>query len=260
MALRITLVQFDAAIGSPDANLTRASDWVREAGRRSSDLVLLPELWQDGLAYAQAAELAAPMGEGSFAHMERLAAEAGVYLAGSAFERAGDSIYNTLALYSPRGELLTCYRKIHLFDPMEENRFLTAGDALVVADLPWGPTGLTICYDLRFPELYRRYAADGALLMLVPAQWPHARVAHWRTLARARAIENQVFVLACNRAGRDGQVEFGGHSVVCDPWGERLVEGGREPALLTIDIDLHAVEAARRRIPVWPNRRPDVYG
>ena len=129
----------------------------------------------------------------------------------------------------------------------------------MLADLPWGRWGLAICYDLRFPELFRRYSAAGAVGVLLPAQWPTARVDHWRTLAQARAIENQMCVLACNRSGCDGDVQFGGHSMACDPWGQILVEAGSDDALLTVAIDMEAVNDARRRIPALRDRRLDLF-
>ena len=126
-------------------------------------------------------------------------------------------------------------------------------------ELPWGCAGLAICYDLRFPELFRRYALEGARLMILPAAWPHPRRMHWRTLLRSRAIENQCFVAACNRVGTADDVSFFGSSAVIDPWGETLIEGGETEALLTVRIDLDTVEATRAKIPIFADRRPELY-
>jgi predicted amidohydrolase len=250
----------DAAVGQPQENLARARAGVHEAGQRGSELVVLPELWYDGLDYAHASKAATSLNEGAFAQMRRLARDAHVAVAGSAFERAGDACYNTLAIFTPEGGMLGAYRKVHLFRPMNEDRYLRAGDGLVVVEFLWGKVGLAICYDLRFPELFRRHTQAGAGLFILPAQWPWARLAHWRALTQARAIENQVYVAGCNRAGLDGDVAFGGHSVIYDPWGERLLEAGLEPALLTVGIDLEVLPTIRRRLPVWEDRRPDLYG
>ena len=259
MKITVSLAQINAPIGSPDDNLARAAAAVREAGRRGSDLVLLPELWHDGLDYARAAVVASPRDGGAFRHMQRLAQEAGVCVAGSAFERDGAAVFNTLGIFSPAGELVAAYRKIHLFRPMSEDQHLQPGAEAALAELPWGRLGMAICYDLRFPELFRQHAADGAVAVLLPAQWPHARVDHWRTLVRARAIENQMFVFACNRSGCDGDTQFGGHSAVCDPWGETLIEAGSGDALLTASIDLDSVAEARERLPALADRRPDLF-
>jgi predicted amidohydrolase len=142
---------------------------------------------------------------------------------------------------------------------MQEEQYLAPGQAATLLDLPWGKTGLIICYDLRFPELIRHYALQGARLILIPAEWPHPRREHWRTLLRARAIENQCFVAACNRVGQSKGAAFFGASTVVDPWGEPLIEGGETEALLTVTIDLAQVDVVRQRIPVFADRRPELY-
>jgi omega-amidase len=137
---------------------------------------------------------------------------------------------------------------------------LQAGQAPLAIDLPWGNTGIAICYDLRFPELFRRYAADGAKMFIIPAEWPLERIEHWRALLIARAIENQVYVVACNAAERTGDTTFGGHSMIVDPWGKVIIEGGESPMLLTAAIELDVINEVRGRIPVWEDRRTDIYG
>ena len=118
---------------------------------------------------------------------------------------------------------------------------------------------MAICYDLRFPELFRHYALQGARLILLPAEWPNPRREHWRTLLRARAIENQCFVAACNRVGESDGTSFFGASAVIDPWGATLIEGDDTPAILTTTLDLSLVENVRERIPVFADRRPELY-
>jgi predicted amidohydrolase len=118
---------------------------------------------------------------------------------------------------------------------------------------------MAICYDLRFPELWRCLADAGAQLILIPAEWPIRRVEHWRLLLRARAVENQLYVAGCNRAGAGADGEFGGHSAVVDPWARVLVEGGSEPGLMLTTIDLDEVARARRLFPFLADRRPEVY-
>jgi predicted amidohydrolase len=121
-------------------------------------------------------------------------------------------------------------------------------------------TGLGICYDLRFTEMWRKYALGGARLFLLPAEWPARRAAHWQTLLRARAIENQVFVAACNRVGESKGETFAGKSAAIDPWGDAVVEAGAEnEVLLTCEIDLAKVDDIRQRIPVFKDRRPELY-
>jgi omega-amidase len=167
--------------------------------------------------------------------------------------------YNAFALYDAAGSLLATYRKVHLFRLMDDEKWLAPGDRVELVETDWGLTGLGICYDLRFPELFRAYALRGARLVLLPAEWPSRRAAHWHTLLRARAIENQMFVAACNRVGESKGEHFGGGSAIIDPWGEAVIEAGSAETLLTAEIDLAQADAVRQRIPVFEDRRPDVY-
>jgi predicted amidohydrolase len=263
-ALTISLVQMDCRVGEPEFNFAQAANDVAEAARRGSQLVLLPELWSTAYALDRAPELASPLANspedgGWFGRFAALARAHRVWLAGSLLEARGGRYYNCLALYGPDGVLQAAYRKAHLFRLMSEEQYLAPGDETVLVDAPWGKTGLAICYDLRFPEIFRRYALDGTRLLLLPAEWPHPRREHWRTLLRARAIENQCFVAACNRIGTTGSNTFFGASALIDPWGETLVEGGEAPMVLTATIDLDQVDSVRRRIPIFADRRPELY-
>jgi len=265
--LTIALAQMDIATGQPEANLARARDFAAQAREAGADLLLLPELWLHGYDLERAGEWAAPLGEGGFAHMAALAREFDLHLAGSLLERhegggsgePGRAVSNTAVLYAPDGTLLGSYRKIHLFRLMEEHRYLAPGDHATLCPTPWGPVGLAICYDMRFPELFRAMALAGAVIFLVPAQWPVRRVEAWFLLARARAVENELIVAACNRVGDDGQVTFPGRSCVVDPWGHVLVEGDDQERLLVAQADLREVRKARRYLTVYEDRRPEAY-
>lgn len=263
MLLPLSLVQMNVAAGRPEVNLAQVREQVRRASEAGAGLIVLPELWGSGYDLAHAAHLADELGHGLFAEMAALARTHGVYLTGSLLERRGEGFFNTAVLYSPDGDLVGHYSKIHLFRLMDEHRYLQAGDAAPVFDLPWGRTALAICYDLRFPELLRRYALQGAVLVVVPAQWPARRIDHWQTLLRARAVENQMIVVACNRVGRDGDdgAPFGGRSAVYDAWGRAVVEGdGEAEIVLSGTVDLSTVEKARAFIPLFQDRRADLYG
>ncbi len=265
MNLIVSVGQFAVVPGAPEDNLARVRSLTAEAAQRGSDLVVFPELWDSGYALDRAAELVSVRGAGRFAALAELARQHQITIAGSILEAApgaegGDTrTFNTAAWFGPDGDLLGAYRKIHLFTLMDEPDFLHPGDAPLLLDLPWGRTATAICYDLRFPELFRRYALDGAHLTVIPAQWPHPRMAHWSTLLRARAIENQMAVVACNRCGADGNVRFGGRSVILDAWGEPVAEAGEDEILLTAELNLAAVARVRAHIPVFEDRRPGVY-
>jgi omega-amidase len=257
--LNIALGQMQIALGEPRKNYERVEQWTTEAARRGAHIVVFPELWSTGYALERGHELAHGLNEGLFAEVGTLAATQKISIVGSMLEKRGNDITNSAAFVSPGGRVLGVYRKIHLFRLMSEDRWLQAGASPLAMDLPWGRTALAICYDLRFPELFRRYSTEGAKLIIIPAEWPLVRVEHWRVLLQARAIENQCYIVAVNACGQTGDTVFGGHSMVVDPWGKIVVEAGETPALLNVDIEMDAVEDIRQRIPVFEDRRPEVY-
>lgn len=255
----ISLGQMNIALGQPALNWEKVRAWTAEAARRGSAVVLFPELWPTGYDLENWRAHASPLNEGLFADLSALAREHRIAIGGSLLEAHGDRAYNTFALFGNQGQTLAVYRKTHLFRLMAEDQWLAPGEALTSVAAPWGHTGLSICYDLRFPEIFRRYALQGARLILLPAEWPSRRAEHWRTLLRARAIENQLFVAACNRVGEMHGDAFAGHSAVIDPWGETLAEASQVETLLTVELDLSAVERVRQRIPIFADRRPELY-
>ncbi len=260
--ITISVGQMDVRAGEPHRNLGCVHEWTAEAARRGSDLVVFPELWDTGYALDRAETLGGKRGEGRFAEVSALARQHGVHILGSMLETApadGGEAFNTAVWFGPDGAVRGAYRKIHLFGLMDEPRYLGPGEHPLIVDASWGRTAVAICYDLRFPELFRGYALAGAEMVVIPAQWPHPRMAHWRTLLRARAIENQMVVVGCNRVGSDGDTRFGGRSAVLDAWGEPLIEGGEGEALLTVRVDLDHVARVRAKMPVLDDRRPDVY-
>jgi omega-amidase len=261
MDITAVLAQMEITLGRPEQNAARARTVAEEAAGCGADLLLLPELWSSGYDLERKEAYAAPLDEGAFALMAELAKAHQLYVAGTALEaNPGGRPFNTAALYGPDGQRVGAYRKVHLWAPLGEVEHMTPGDAIPVFDLPWGRVGLAICYDLRFPELWRRLADAGAQLVLIPAEWPVHRVEHWRLLLRARAVENQFFVIGCNRAGADADGEFGGYSAAVDPWARVIVEGDAEPGLHIARLDLDEVAQSRRLFPFLADRRPAVYG
>ncbi|MEU9099118.1 carbon-nitrogen family hydrolase [Streptomyces sp. NPDC048361] len=279
--MRASLIQIDV---NPDESINsrrrRVGSLVR--GQRGSDLVVLPELWTVGaFAYELFADEAetlrgpspsAPSATSSSSvvsapssatvsataqAMSEAARDAGVWLhAGSIPERGADgALYNTSLVFSPDGALAHTYRKIHRFGfDKGEAVLMGAGDRLVTVPLPELTLGLSTCYDLRFPELFRGLVDAGAQALVVSAGWPERRRAHWSLLARARAVENQAYVLACGTAGTHAGVEQAGHSVVVDPWGEVVAEAGRSEEILTVDLDPSKVTETREVFPALKDR------
>ena len=213
MKLSVSLGQIDVALGQPEQNLARVRAMTAEAQGRGSELVVFPELWSTGYDLERVQEHAAPVDRGIFAETAGIASEHAIYVLGSLLENTGQGYRNTAVIFSPEGQLAGQYSKAHLFRPMEEDTSLVAGDEAPIFDLPWGKSALAICYDLRFPELFRQYALGGAKIVFLVAEWPYPRLMHWQTLLQARAIENQFFVVACNRVGESGEWSFPGHGV-----------------------------------------------
>lgn len=260
MEITIALAQMSVALGKPEENLQTAANLAARASAQDAELLLLPELWASGYDLERSDEHAFPLDSGHFALMAELARAHRLYVAGTALEANPDGRpFNTAALYDPNGNRVGTYRKVHLWAPLGEVEKMSAGDTLPTFDLPWGRSAMAICYDLRFPELWRSLADAGARLLLIPAEWPIHRVEHWRLLLRARAVENQIFVAGCNRAGADADGEFGGHSAVVDPWACALVEGGSEPGLFVTTMQMDEVTRSRQMFPFLGDRRPEVY-
>ncbi|MHC0429282.1 carbon-nitrogen family hydrolase [Streptomyces sp. O3] len=259
--MRASLIQIDVSPDEPvDSRRERVASLIREHAREAgADLVVLPELWTTGAwAYESFAAEAEPLRGPTYEAMSKAARDAGVWLhAGSFVERdvPDGTLYNTSLVFAPDGELAASYRKIHRFGFDEgEAAMMGAGTEPVTVSLPATTFGLATCYDLRFPELFRALVAAGAELLVIPAGWPERRRGHWTLLARARAVENQAYVLACGTAGTHGGVEQAGHSIVVDPWGEVLAEAGPGEEVLTVELDPAKVATTRERFPVLRDR------
>lgn len=249
--LNVSLVQMDVKKGNPRVNWTTMQQYTQEAAQRGADLVVFPELWDAGIAYEKGKEIASNLSGGLFAQVVALARQHNVHILGSMYEKRGAGVYNTVAVVSPRNGVMGAYRKMHLFTLMGEDKYLLPGEAPLVIDLPWGRTAFGICYDLRFPELFRRYAADRADVVIVPMAWPHPRLEHYRTLLRARAIENQCYMIGVNRVGEDDDgTRYFGHSAVIDPWGDTALEAGELEGHFTVKFEVGMVNQVRRDLPV----------
>ena len=261
MNLTISLAQLNIQLAQPRANLALASTWISEAAQRGSQLILLPELWTSGYDLSNARAHAETNRGEILPQLASLAQEHQVAVGGSLLLEQDGKVFNTFVFLPADGEEPAFYAKIHLFRLMAEDRWLSPGNHLQHVHAGCGEAGLAVCNDLRFPEMFRRYSLAVANLFLISAEWPLQRIAHWQTLLRARAIENQCFVAATNCTGVTGAETFGGCSAVISPWGETLVEGTPDQLeLLTTTIDLDQVSKVRQRIPILQDRRPDLYG
>ena len=254
--LTLSLIQMDVRKGNPRANWPTMQQYVVDAAQRGAQLVTLPELWDSGASYDKAREVASSLSGGLFAQVVALSRQNNIHILGSMYEKRGVGYYNTIPVVSPRNGIMGAYRKIHLFPLMNEDKWLLPGEAPLAIDLPWGRTAFGICYDLRFPELFRRYAQDRAEIMIMAMAWPHPRLNAYRTLLRARAIENQCYIVATNRVGVDEDgTHYFGHSSVIDPNGEIVLEAGEVEGHFTVTIDLDLIKVARRDMPALNSMR-----
>ncbi|RKP57001.1 carbon-nitrogen family hydrolase [Cohnella endophytica] len=260
--LRLAVIQMNIVAGDPEANFAKMQTRLEEAAALSPkpDLIILPEMWNTGYALTEIQALADPDGERTKRTISAFCRKYAInVLAGSIAQLRGDTVTNTVHVFDRTGSEIAEYSKIHLFQLMNEHLHLESGTEPGRFDLEGVPAGMMICYDIRFPELARKLALEGARIVFVPAEWPHPRLHHWRTLLQARAIENQMYVVSCNTVGESGGSNFFGHSMVIDPWGEVIAEALEEETILAADVDLGLVEEVRNRIPVFADRRPELY-
>lgn len=252
-----------------EANIHAMRSMVLEAGKAGCSFAVLPEMWNCPYADEMFPKYAEPE-EGETWHILRATArESGVFLvAGSVPERDGGALYNTSYVFAPDGRQIGKHRKLHLFDIdvpggqrfMESDTF-TPGRDYTVVHTPFGKVGVAICFDIRFAELFRVVALEGARLVFVPGAFNMTTgPAHWELSFRMRALDNQYFVAGCSPA-RDISASYVayGHSIVCDPWGRVVAELDEKPGLLLADIDLAEADAIRGQIPILNNRRTDLY-
>jgi predicted amidohydrolase len=265
--LRVAAVQLNSNEDKA-RNLAAAERLVRDAARAGAQLVALPEKWNLLAAGEVHAAEAEPLDGPSLGAARGWARELGIHLlAGSITERADEGVYNTSVLVGPDGGDLAAYRKIHMFDvdvggvSYRESEHERAGTEIVTAAVDGVEVGLTVCYDLRFPELYRILALRGARLIAIPSAFTTATGKdHWEVLLRARAIENQVFVLAPGQVGEaPPHYSSHGRSSIVDPWGVVLATAPDEECFVVADLDLEAQDRVRASLPSLANRRPQAY-
>ena len=259
--MKISAIQMDMAFGAPEENFEKAEALVRQAAEGAPDVILLPETWNvgfypkenlSGLADREAARTKARFGA--------LSKELGVNIvAGSVAAGEPDGVHNTSLAFDRAGNCIARYDKTHLFSPMDEDKFFVRGGGIAAYTLDGRRCGTEICYDIRFPELTRTLTVHGLDFLFLVSQWPDARIPQLHALLRARAIENQMFVVCCNSCGAAPGTRFGGCSVAFDPLGNQLAAAGAEEEILTADCDLSVIEGIRTSINVFRDRRAEIY-
>jgi len=253
--MKVSSLQITVTERDKDATLRKAERLIRN--EPDADLIILPELWNIGfLSFDRYISEAEDEHGPTLTCLKGLAVELGTHIhTGSLVESDNGEYYNTSYLLSPQGNILAKYRKIHLFGfQSQETRILKPGKEVTVVETPLGKIGMATCYDLRFPELFRRMASIGAELFLVCSAWPYPRLESWIMLNRVRALENLAFLVSSNSVGPNQGGTFVGHSMAVDPWGTIMFSGGDEETVLRTELDPATVDAVRKRFPAWSDR------
>lgn len=257
-------VQFDVHRGDVDANWASAADGLEEAAEAGARLCVLPEMWSTSFLADYGDELVA-RAEAAEQRLLDLSQRLSLVVVGSSIEKAPNGERFNCARVLDCGRELGRYRKVHMFSANAEHRHLRAGESPLVVDSSAGRLGVLIGYDLRFPDLSRYYFHKDVEILVVPAQWPEVRSQHWRTLLRARAIENVLFAIGSNRTGHDASLKseealsFLGDGRIIDPTGEVLASGSGDAGALVATLDLRTARTMRRILPVHRDERPSVY-
>lgn len=248
--MKLHLVQYAPSWENKEENKQKLSSLILNKIIRSDvpQLIILPEMTLTGFTMKSSSFSEEPEGE-TFNYYSEIALKYKSWIAGGIIEKAGDKFYNTLLIVSPQGKLHGSYRKIHPFSFSTEDQFYSKGQAPVIVDIEGWKTGLSICYDLRFPELYRQYGKQRVDLILNIANWPDTRIEHWKTLNKARAIENQCFFAGVNRTGDSGKLVYNGQSGVYDPLGNLVTELTEKETVISADINKDTVAETRAKFP-----------
>nr|WP_318153114.1 carbon-nitrogen family hydrolase [Metabacillus arenae] len=263
MTLNYAIYQMDIIAGNPSENRKKVKEWVEKTMTASSpDILVLPEMWTTGYTLSALEELAENEGQDTVPFLTELAERFNVnIIGGSVANKKNGGIFNSSFVVNRMGEVIYEYDKIHLVPMLDEHLYLEGGKKKAsVFELDGIKMGLIICYDLRFPELSRELALKGAEVLHVVAEWPSARRVHWCALQKARAIENQMFVVSCNRVGCYDNVEFAGMSMIIDPWGNELSIGSdQNEETIVNNVSLELAAKVRKDVPVFSSRVPELY-
>lgn len=260
MELTIAIAQIDVNFGQPAKNFSKIEPFVAQAAEQHADIVVFPEMWNTGYDLTRLGDIADPNGQQTQHVLVALAKKYHIMIhGGSVAVKRGDKFFNTTYVIDANGQEVATYDKVHLFGLMAEDQYLAAGNAKNRFDINGVGATSVICYDIRFPEWLRTLSLTDSRVIFVPAEWPTQRLAQWRKLLAARAIENQLFVVAVNRVGSDPDNRFGGSSVVIDPLGNEVARLNDQEQLKTVTIDINETDKIRGFMPVFEDRRPDLY-
>lgn len=262
--MKIAAAQIACALGEVDANLRKIRDFSARAKEGSAELIVFPEMADTGYSMPVIQAHATPWSEGAVPELQAIAKSLSIAIVCGVSEREGDSIYNSQVFIDANGAIIGSYRKTHLFTgtPIGEDKCFAPGHELTSVPCGRFRLGLSICYDLRFPEVYRKLAIEQAAnVFIISSAWPFPRVEHFRILCAARAIENQSYVIVSNRVGTDEGVTCCGSSAIIDPYGITVASASTDrEELVQAEVSEEAITSVRNKMAVFDQRRPDLYG
>lgn len=258
--MKVSIIQCKLEFGDVDANFNIIKEELNKSLNDNPDVIVLPEMWNTSFFPDNVKELADIDGKRSRKFLSNFAKENNVNIVGGSIANlVGDKLFNTSLIFNRKGVEIASYDKVHSFSPSGEHKIFTPGDKVVTFELDGVKCGVAICYDVRFVEWIRMYALSGIEVLFLPAAWPDTRNVHWDTLNRARAIENQFFVVCVNSTGEAGPLTFGGHSAIIDPFGEYIISPDDKDEIKTAEIDLSVIKGIRESINVFRDRRENLY-
>jgi omega-amidase len=262
--MKIAVAQISCSLGDSEANLAKVHDFSRTAKDAGAELIVFPEMTDTGYSMSVIQKHVGHWKSGFVPGLQEIASELSIAIVSGVSERDESLIYNSQVLVDAKGDIIAKYRKTHLYAvaPVEEQTCFAPGDSFVSFQLGGLTFGFSICYDLRFPELYRKLATEQNVgAFLISSAWPFPRVEHWCVLAQARAIENQAYVIASNRVGKDEDLWFCGSSAIIDPRGVVITAASADrEELIHADLSHELVDSVRQRVNSLGHRRLDLYG
>ena len=260
--MQIGVVQFGCILGDVEANCNKILNYIYYAKQSGCEMVVFPEMVDTGYETNTIKQKASSWTNYPYQKIQKAAQAANIYVVCGISEKEDSAIYNTLVIFNPQGDLVAKYRKSHLanYPPLNEHLAITPGNCIIHTDMENMKWGFAICYDLRFPEFFRKLALSNVQIFIICGAWPIQRIQHWNALTTARAIENQAYIIAANRCGIDAGIEFGGSSRIIDPFGVVICStASNEEAMISANINKENVENIRNKMQVFKHRRPELY-
>jgi len=243
--IHVTIAQIDIEAGNVNRNFEKLQNIAKKIKTLSNHFLILPELWTSGYDYENLKKCAEES-KNLLPKIKEISKNKKIFIIGSIPFNKNKKIFNRQLVFSPTGDILGKYDKIHLFKPLLEHKYFTAGNKILVLEYNNIKFGFALCYDLRFPELFRKLALQNVQIIFISAEWPKERIYHWEILNKARAIENQLFIVSCNRSGTSFNIEFGGKSMIINPSGKVIKQASHKEEIITKGFSINSFDITKK--------------